>query len=82
MIGTEDGPAHQHPTLSFASTLGDVLYKGLYYKASSFENFCGLFCSNVPVSMFQTKTHIAVSIAGCSGEVVVDSHVELVDFML
>lgn len=33
-------------------------------------------------AMFQTKTHVAVSIAGCSGEAVANSHVELVDFML
>lgn len=28
--------------------------------------------------MFQTKSHIAVSIAGCSSEVVVNNHVERV----
>lgn len=35
-----------------------------------------------PFAMFQTKTHVDVGIAGCSGEVVANSHIELVNFML
>lgn len=50
MVGTEDSPAHQHPTLSFGSALGDVLYEGLSItKLPLLSIFCGLFCSNVPV---------------------------------
>lgn len=50
MVGTEDSPAHQHPTLSFASAPGDVLYKGLSTtKHPLLRIFCGLFCSNVPI---------------------------------
>lgn len=50
MVGAEDSPAHQHPTLSFASALGDVLYEGLSItKHPLLRIFCGLFCSNVPI---------------------------------
>lgn len=44
-----------------------------------FEAFFAQMC---PFAMFQTKTHVAVGIAGCLGEVMANSHIELVDFML
>lgn len=65
MVGAEDSPAHQHPTLSFASALGDVLYKGLSTtKHPLLRIFVAFFAQMCPFAVFQTKMHVAVSIAG------------------
>ena len=79
MVGAEDSPAHQYSTLPFASAFGDVPYQvSLLQSIPFWQIFLAFFGQMCPFAMFWTESHVAVSVAGCSGEVVVNNHVERV----
>lgn len=79
MVRAEDSPGHQYPTLPFASAFGDVFYQLSLLQSVLFgEIFVAFFGQMCPLAMFQTKSHVAVSTAECSGEVVMNNHVERV----